>query len=159
MEFRSNFRSLIPVAGILFSILSMHLLRLASALSVVSLAAAWTTYIVPHSSGSDDTPALTAAFSSNNNLASGATILFQKGVTYNILTPIKFPKLQNVIVSVEGNITYAADIKKTQGENPKPLNTTFLALTSAFTRTSNCCVLGRSFRASLKSTCIEHHLS
>ena len=106
----------------------MHLLHLVSTLFFVSLAAAWTTYIVPHSSGSDDTPALTAAFSNNENLAKDATILFQMGVTYNILTPIEFPKLQNVIISVQGNLTYAADIKKTQGENLKPLDTSFLVL-------------------------------
>jgi hypothetical protein len=103
----------------------MHLLHLASTLSFVSLVVAWTTYIVPHSSGNDDTPALIAAFSYNTNLATDATILFQTGITYNILTPITFPKLQNVIVSIQGNLTYAADIKKTQGENLKPLDTIF----------------------------------
>jgi hypothetical protein len=106
----------------------MHLLHLASALSFVSLVAAWTTYVVPHSSGNDDTPALTAAFSQNGGLATDATIIFQKGVTYNILTPLTFPTLQNVIVSIQGNITYAADIKKTQGQNSKPLDTDFLVL-------------------------------
>lgn len=80
----------------------------------MSLALAWTTYVVPHSSGKDDTPALAAAFSANKGLAKDATILFQKGVTYNIATPLTFPKLQNVVVSIQGNITYAADIKVTQ---------------------------------------------
>lgn len=106
----------------------MRLLNLAFALSSVSLSTAWTTYIVPHSSGNDDTPALAAAFSNNKSLAKDATILFQKGLTYNILTPLKFPSLQNVIVSVQGNLTYGVDIKKTQGENFKPLDTSFFML-------------------------------
>lgn len=95
----------------------MRLFHLTSALPFVTFAAAWTTYIVPHSPGKDDTPALTAALSSNTSLATDATILFQQGVTYNISTPIKFPKFKNVIVSIQGNITYAANIKATQGEN------------------------------------------
>jgi hypothetical protein len=96
----------------------MRLLHLASALSSVSLALAWTTYVVPHSAGNDDTPALAAALSANPKLATNATILFKQGVTYKILTPIRFPYFENVIVSVQGNLTYAADIQATQGENP-----------------------------------------
>ena len=95
----------------------MHLLRLVPALFSASLVAAWTTYVVPRSPGKDDTPALTAALSANKSLLTDATILFQKGVTYNISTPITFPKFQNVLVSIQGNITYAADIKATQGKN------------------------------------------
>ena len=83
----------------------------------MSLALAWTTYVVPHSARDDDTPALAAAFSARPELATNATILFEQGVTYNILTPIRFPYFQNVIVSVQGNLTYAADIQTTQGEN------------------------------------------
>ena len=98
----------------------MRLLRLVSALSSVSLVLAWTTYIVPHSEGYDDTPALAAAFAANPELATDATILFEQGVTYNILTPIRFPRFENVIVSIQGNLTYAADIKATQGKNPIP---------------------------------------
>ena len=94
----------------------MRLLHLASALSSVSLALSWTTYVVPHSEGNDDTPALTAAFAADPKLATNATILFGQGVTYNILTPIVFPRFENVIVSVQGNLTYAADIQATQGE-------------------------------------------
>jgi len=95
----------------------MRLLRIASALSSVSLALAWTNYVVPHSGGNDDTPALAAAFSTNPELANNATILFEKGLTYNILTPIRFPYFKNVIVSVQGNLSYAADVQGTQGEN------------------------------------------
>jgi len=96
---------------------AMHLLRLTSALSFMSLAVAWTTYVVPHSEGNDDTPALAAAFAANPKLATNATILFQHGVTYNIFTPIRFPPFENVIVSVQGNLSYAADVQATQGEN------------------------------------------
>ncbi|KAF9646158.1 pectin lyase-like protein [Thelephora ganbajun] len=92
----------------------MHLLRLASALSSVSLTLAWATYIVPHSAGNDDTPALAAAFFADPKLATNATILFEQGVTYNILTPIRFPYFENVLVSVQGNLTYAANIQNTQ---------------------------------------------
>jgi hypothetical protein len=93
----------------------MHFLHLAAVLSSVSLAVAWTTYVVPYSGGSDDTPALTAAFAANPNLARDTTILFKQGVTYKISTPIHFPSFTNVIVSVQGNLTYAADVKATQG--------------------------------------------
>jgi len=96
----------------------MLLVHLASALSFISLAAAWTTYIVPHSEGNDDSPALAAAFAADPKLATDATIIFKKGVTYNISTPILFPRFNNVIVSVQGNLSYGADIKATQGENP-----------------------------------------
>ena len=132
----------------------MHL-RLASALPFLSFTAAWTTYVVPHSSGNDDTPALAAAFSKDQSLATDATILFQKGVTYNMLTPITFPIFQNVIVSVQGNLTYAADVKGTQGEGPKPLDTSFHHSCPIFTYTSNRQVLGKSCRPSLKSTHVE----
>ena len=103
----------------------MRLLYLTSTLSSVSLALAWTTYVVPHSAGNDDTPALAAAFSARPELATDATILFEQGVTYNILTPIRFPYFQNVIVSVQGNLTYAADIQATQGEDPKHVTRVF----------------------------------
>jgi len=96
----------------------MHFLHLACALSSVSLALAWTTYVVPYSHGHDDTPALTAAFAANPTLTRDTTILFKQGVVYKILTPIHFPYLNNVIVSVQGNLSYAADVKATQGEVP-----------------------------------------
>ncbi len=97
----------------------MRLLHLTSVLPFMSLAMAWTTYVVPHSEGNDDTPALAAAFSADPKLATNATILFQRGVTYNILTPILFPRFENVIVSVQGNLSYGADVQATQGKNPK----------------------------------------
>ncbi|KAK0209211.1 pectin lyase fold/virulence factor [Desarmillaria ectypa] len=72
---------------------------------------AWSTFVVPHADGQDDTPGLTASLA---NFTSKSTILFQKGVTYNIFTPVKFPKLTNVEVVIEGNITYPSDIAAVQ---------------------------------------------
>ena len=97
----------------------MHLLHIASVLSSVHLALAWRTYIVPHSPENDDTPALAAAFSADPTLATNATILFARGVTYNILTPIRFPRFENVIVSIQGNLSYAANMQTTQGVDPR----------------------------------------
>ena len=107
----------------------MHFLRLVPTLFFVSLAAAWTTYTVQNSPGYDDTTALASALASNKDLTSSATILFQKGVTYNISTPITFPELQNVIISIQGNITYGADIEATQGKNSGTMYRELLVLT------------------------------
>ena len=99
----------------------MRLQHFAITLSFVSLALARTIYTVPHSgNGDDDTPALTQAFANNPSLAANSVILFQKGVTYSLLTPVNFPYLQNVTISVQGNLTCGpADIGKTQGANPE----------------------------------------
>ena len=110
----------------------MRLLHLASVLSSGSLVLAWTTYVVPHSQGGDDTPALAAAFAANPKLATGATILFKQGVAYNMLTPVHFPYFQNVIISVQGNLTYGADIKATQGGDPMTEWCEFPKLMSGF---------------------------
>jgi len=110
----------------------MRLLHLVSAISSASLALAWTTYVVPHSEGNDDTPALAAAFAADPKLATDTTILFKQGVTYNILTPIVFPRFENVIVSIQGNLTYAADIQATQGEDPETRRREFLTLLCCF---------------------------
>jgi hypothetical protein len=91
--------------------LSPLLVALATPLS----AFAWTTYIVPHAPGSDDTPALLTALNSGN-LSVNATILFQKGTTYNIFSPITFPKFTNVEVAIEGNLTYPDDIATVQAK-------------------------------------------
>ncbi|KAG7451868.1 pectin lyase-like protein [Guyanagaster necrorhizus] len=72
---------------------------------------AWNTFVVPHTDGQDDTPGLTGALA---NFTSNSTILFQKGVTYNIFTPVEFPKLTNVEVAIEGNLTYPSDIPTVQ---------------------------------------------
>lgn len=91
--------------------LSPLLLALAAPLSVF----AWTTYVVPHTTGADDTPALLTALNSGN-FSANATILFQKGTTYNIFSPITFPKFMNVEVAIEGNLTYPDDIATVQAK-------------------------------------------
>ncbi|KAJ4471686.1 pectin lyase-like protein [Lentinula edodes] len=88
--------------------LSYGLLFLQNTLPVAS----WSTFIVSHTAGQDDTPALTAAIA---NYSSNSTILFQKGITYNIFTPIKFPTLTNVEILIEGNLTYPTNITAIQG--------------------------------------------
>lgn len=70
------------------------------------------TLVVPHAAGQDDTPGLAAALAA---YSSDSTILFQRGVTYNIFTPIKFPVLNNVEIRIEGNLTYPTDIPTIQG--------------------------------------------
>jgi len=94
---------------------TMRFLRLASSLSFVSLALAWTVYTVPYSGGNDDAPTLNAALKSHPEYVTDVTILFKQGIKYNFKTPVRFPKLKNAIVSVQGNISYAADVAGTQG--------------------------------------------
>ncbi|KAJ7729082.1 pectin lyase fold/virulence factor [Mycena maculata] len=76
-----------------------------------SAAFAWDTFTVPHLPGEDDTPGLLALVS---NHASNATIMFNKGVTYNIFIAIKFPVLTNVEIRIEGNLTYPTNITAIQ---------------------------------------------
>ena len=97
----------------------MRLLYLISALPLLPAALAWTTYTVPHSGGGDDTPALISALKSRPELRSQATIVFQKGLTYNLATPVKFPYLENVTIQIQGNISFATDIAATQGANSR----------------------------------------
>ena len=94
---------------------TMRLRHLASSLSFVSLALAWTVYTVPYSGGNDDAPTLNAALKSHPEFVTDVTILFKQGTKYNFKTPVRFPKLTNAIVSVQGNISYAADVAATQG--------------------------------------------
>ncbi len=84
-------------------------------LALTASSIAWQTYVVPHASGQDDTPALMTVLASGT-FSSNTTILFEKGVTYNIFSPIKFPILNNVEVAIEGNLTYPDDIATVQGE-------------------------------------------
>ena len=79
-------------------------------------ASAWKVFNVPHTDGQDDTPAITTAFAAGR-LSANTTILFKKGVTYNIFTPIKFPIFNNVEVRIEGNLTYPKDIPTIQSEH------------------------------------------
>ena len=87
--------------------------RLLLALFTTS-AAAWQTYVVEHTDGQDDALVLTAALATGN-FSANTTILFEKGKTYNIFAPIKFPVLNNVEVAIEGNLTYPDDIATIQG--------------------------------------------
>ena len=78
---------------------------------------ATSTFVVPHRAGQDDTPTLMAGLA---NHSSNSTILFQRGVTYNIFTPLKFPFLNNVNIQIEGNLTYPTDIPTIQGMYGRP---------------------------------------
>lgn len=75
---------------------------------------AWKTFVVPHADGQDDTPALLNALATGN-YSTNATILFAKGIKYNIFTPVKFPVLNNAEVRIEGNLSYPDDIATVQG--------------------------------------------
>ena len=50
------------------------------------------------------------------NFSSDSAVLFQSGITYNIFTPIRFPKLTNVEIRIEGNLTYPIDIPTIQSK-------------------------------------------
>ena len=77
-----------------------------------SLVTGWNTFVVPHTNGRDDMPGLVAAI---GNYSINSTILYQKGINYNIFTPIKFPILNNVEIRIEGNLSYPTDITSIQG--------------------------------------------
>ncbi|PPQ69987.1 hypothetical protein CVT26_013275 [Gymnopilus dilepis] len=85
--------------------------NLAILLAGAGVAHSWSTFVVPHAEGKDDTPALLAALP---KFSTNSTILFQQGITYNIFTPVKFPALTNVEVRIEGNLTYPSDIPTVQ---------------------------------------------
>lgn len=78
----------------------------------VSLVVGWNTFVVSHTDGQDDIPGLVSAIGDHSI---NSTILFRKGVHYNIFTPIKFPALNNVEVRIEGNLSYPTDIPAIQG--------------------------------------------
>jgi hypothetical protein len=84
-----------------------------SLLSLVAVTQAWNTYVAPHADGQDDSPAIQAALNSGN-YSTDSTILFKKGVHYNIFTPLVFPTLKNVEVAIEGNLSYPSDIPTVQ---------------------------------------------
>ncbi|KAL8292334.1 hypothetical protein RQP46_001800 [Phenoliferia psychrophenolica] len=67
--------------------------------------------VVPHGGGADDTPGFVAAMA---NCSSNSTILFEKGKTYNILTPVVAPALQSVVISIQGNLDLEKNISKVQ---------------------------------------------
>lgn len=89
----------------------MRLSQLFVATTWISASFGWNSFLVQHSPGQDDTPALVKALP---GLAENSSIIFQKGVTYNIFTPIKFPVLNNVEVAIEGNLSYPEDIPTVQ---------------------------------------------
>ncbi|KAF5384813.1 hypothetical protein D9615_000966 [Tricholomella constricta] len=89
----------------------------------VYVVAAWKTYTVPHTDGQDDTPGLLAAL---DNYTTDSTILFKKGVKYNIFTPITFPVLNNVEIRFEGNLSYPTDIPAIQAIVGSPSCRAFL---------------------------------
>ncbi|KAG8971902.1 hypothetical protein FRC05_010571 [Tulasnella sp. 425] len=92
--------------------LVMHLPIAALLTLVPTLVASYSkTFVVPHVDGQDDTPALKAVLA---NYSSDAQILFQRGVSYNIWTPINFGKLTNVEISVQGNLSYPTSIATIQ---------------------------------------------
>ncbi|KAJ6520551.1 pectin lyase fold/virulence factor [Mycena sanguinolenta] len=80
-------------------------------LQAATVALAWDTFLVPHTPGRDDTPGLLSLVT---NHSSDATILFSKGITYNIFTAIEFPVLTNVEIAIEGNLTYPTNISEIQ---------------------------------------------
>ncbi|EUC66233.1 glycoside hydrolase family 28 protein [Rhizoctonia solani AG-3 Rhs1AP] len=75
------------------------------------------TFTVPHVDGKDDSPAVVAALA---NYSSDSLILFEKGITYNLWTPINFGSLTNTEIAFEGNATYPTDIATIQAEVAKP---------------------------------------
>ena len=98
----------------MLSLLRSHLWFLSFATStLLRTSLAWKIFTVPHlDDNSDDTPALQAVL---NEYSTDATILFEKGVYYNIYTPIRFPELKNVEVRIEGNLSYPKDMATIQG--------------------------------------------
>ncbi|KAG1742701.1 glycoside hydrolase family 28 protein [Suillus paluster] len=81
-------------------------------LAYAAVASAWSTFVVPHTEGADDTPALMAAVS---NYASDASIVFGSNTIYNVWSPITFPPLKNVEVVISGNLSYSTSIETVQG--------------------------------------------
>lgn len=104
----------LPLASLFVDMVKMLSILLVLGFLQLSSVHAWTTYVVPHTDGADDTVALQAVMDSAN-YTSNATILFQKGVYYNIFSPITFPELTNVEISIQGNLSYPTNISAVQG--------------------------------------------
>ena len=90
------------------------LVQLSVLAATLSTGWGWKTFTVPHTDGQDDSPALLAALALPD-YANNATILFAKGVKYNVFTPLKFPVLNNVEIRFEGNLSYPFDVPTVQG--------------------------------------------
>ncbi|KAF8586264.1 glycoside hydrolase family 28 protein [Ramaria rubella] len=99
----------------LYSTLGLVLVQAVSAAAVAAVAqtggADSRIFVVPHKEGADDAIAVRAALAEFN---SSSTILFEKGKTYNIWTPLDFGTLTNVEVAIEGNITLPSNISEVQ---------------------------------------------
>jgi hypothetical protein len=100
---------------------------------VVAAAVSATTLVVPHvGNGQDDTPGLLSALKSASLAGGLSQILFSKGITYNILTPVDFGTLTNVEIAVEGNITLPSSIIDVQNIVANTVSTKNLASTSKY---------------------------
>ncbi|KEP52780.1 glycoside hydrolase family 28 protein [Rhizoctonia solani 123E] len=95
---------------------TQHFVVIAGSLYLVADFYRLGTFVVPHVDGRDDSPAVVAALA---NYSSDSLILFKKGVTYNLWTPINFGTLKNSEVAFEGNATYPTDIATVQAEVAK----------------------------------------
>ena len=90
---------------------SLKSLTLALLASVAS-AACRKTCVVPSSNGTEsDSPAIQETF---DRCSKDSTILFEKNVDYNVFEPIAALKLDNVIISVQGNLHLPQDIPTVQ---------------------------------------------
>ncbi|KAH7017778.1 polygalacturonase [Ilyonectria destructans] len=90
---------------------SLKLLSL-SALAYFSSAVCAKTCIVPASnSTTSDAAVIREVFA---RCAEDSTILFQKGVEYNVFEPISATNLSNVVISVQGNLNLPQDIPAVQ---------------------------------------------
>jgi hypothetical protein len=128
----------------------MRFSSVAAAAALAPLAAhAWKTYVVPHTPGADDTPALMAALKSGN-YSTNATILFQKGTTYNIFTSINFPKFAN---GASAFATLSSRCSQCAKSRSRSKATSRTRTTSPLSRTSSArrcvfCSLARSLASS-----------
>jgi len=93
--------------------MSIAISRLLPFLALATAALA-RTFVVPHlASGSDDTPALLASLPALQNGSYGR-ILFEKGITYQLLSPVNFGTLNNLEIAIEGNISLPNTISDVQ---------------------------------------------
>lgn len=81
-------------------------------LASVASAACRQRCVVPSTNGTaSDSPAIQDVF---DRCSKDSTILFEKGVDYNVFEPIDAQKLDNVIISVQGNLHLPQDIPTVQ---------------------------------------------
>lgn len=81
-------------------------------LASVASAACRKTCVVPKSNGTEsDSSAIQETF---DRCSKDSTILFEEGVDYNVFEPIAALNLDNVIISVQGNLHLPQDIPTVQ---------------------------------------------